>query len=105
MKKATTLVLALLFAFATMGMMADDVFARGGGGSGSGSGGGAGSGAGAGAAAGASGDAGVAGDADAPRSDLDEGALALPRFGTIVTGCLTTNFGAEGGTAPCPVNR
>ncbi|MBI1734745.1 MAG: hypothetical protein HYR51_06180 [Candidatus Rokubacteria bacterium] len=101
MRKATTFVLALLFALATMAVVADDVFARGGGGGGGGTGGGAG----AGAAAGPSGDAGSAGDPDAPSSALDEGALALPRFGTVVTGCMTTNFGAEGGTAPCPVNR
>ena len=103
MRKATTFVLALLFALATMGMVADDVFARGGGGSGSGgSGGGAPAGPG---PAGAGAPAGVAGDPDAPRSDLDEGALALPRFGTVVTGCMTTNFGAAGGNVPCPVNR
>jgi hypothetical protein len=98
MRKATTVVLALLFALATMGVVADDVLARGGGGSGSGSAPGP-------AGPSGPGGEGVAGDPDAPRTTLDEGALALPRFGTVVTGCMTTNFGAEGGMAPCPINR
>ena len=106
MRKATTFVLALLFAFATMGVVADDVFARGGGSSGGGgatggpSGGGTGGG-----TAGATGDAGIAGDPDGPRTVIDAGVLALPRFGSVVTGCTTTNFGAAGGTTPCPINR
>lgn len=110
MRKATMFILALLFALATMGMVADDVFARGGGGSGSSSGGGPAGGPG---VSGGSGDSGVGavssgavgGDPDAPRTDIETGVLALPRFGTVVTGCTTTNFGAQGGVAPCPVNR
>ena len=105
MRRVMMLFLALLFAVGTIGVAADDVFARGGGGGG---GGGSSSGGGGGSAPGpaaASGDPGTAGDPDGPRNTLELGVLALPRFGTVVVGCMTSNFGAEGGVAPCPINR
>jgi hypothetical protein len=105
MRKVTSFMLALLVAVASVGVVADEVFARGGGGGGGGNGGG-------GPAPGPSGPGGegVAGDPDAPRLIIDEGVLALPRLDpggrvVIVTGCTTTNFGAQGGITPCPVNR
>jgi len=36
---------------------------------------------------------------------VEEGVLAFPRTGAVLAVCQTTNFGAQGGTADCPINQ
>jgi len=98
MKKAMGLVVAVALAVATIGV-ADDAFARGGGSGGSGGS--------SGAAAAPSAAPSAPSPSTSPSNVTDNltdttGVSAFPRFGVLIPGCTTTNFGSGGGTVPCP---
>ena len=100
MKKAMGFVVAVALAVATIGV-ADDAFARGGGSGGSGSGGSSG------AAAAPSPAPSAPAPSPSPSNLTDNmtdttAVSAFPRFGVVIPGCTTTNFGSGGGTVPCP---
>ena len=103
MKKAMGLVVAVAVAMATIGV-ADEAFARGGGSGGSGGSSGGPSGP-------SSAPSAAAPSAPSPSpspSNLSDNMTdttsvsAFPRFGVVIPGCTTTNFGSGGGTVPCP---
>ena len=106
MKKAMGLVVAVALAVATIGV-ADVAFARGGGSGGSSGGSGGSSGGSSGPSSAPSAAAPSAPSPSSPSNLTDNltdttSVSAFPRFGVVIPGCTTTNFGSGGGTVPCP---